>query len=96
MSLIKRELERNETYYAVAFNLLEDIGAIKTCPIHGSEHFYETGMEESEVYALATHKLKIEFPELNDFSLFHQKIKEVLQDSAIEKECPICEKLWNE
>lgn len=92
MSYIKRQLEERNSYREIAYDILKSIGAIETCPFHEDEWYYSTYMDEEEIYSKATNRLKAEYPDMNDFKLFHACIKDVLNDASYENSCPFCEK----
>ena len=87
-----------EQYEQVAKDILKTIGAIIVCDIHEDRNWYTAGnyMDEQEVYAIATGELKRQYPDMNDFTLFHEKIKNILDDASIDDKCPFCEKAYNE
>lgn len=47
-------------------------------------------MEVEEVYTKATSILKSEYPDMNDFKLFHERIKNVLDYASYDNTCPFC------
>ncbi|MDE7363809.1 MAG: hypothetical protein K2N27_02805 [Ruminococcus sp.] len=96
MSFIKRQLEEINSYREIAYDILKSIGAIETCPFHEDEWYFDNYMDEQEVYAKATNILKAEYPNMNDFKLFHEQIKGILDEASYESNCPFCEKLFNE
>lgn len=93
MSSIKEE---HDSYYDVAKDILKFIRAIEdVCDAHEDAGCRNNYMDENEVYAKATQILKNEYPEMNDFKLFHKCIDEVL-NAATADYCPFCEKAFNE
>lgn len=82
-------------YYDVAEKILLEIKAIATCDAHEDFH-YQTGMDEKEIYAWATNLFKKYYPICEDFSLFHDCVKKVLDDTAMDNECPYCYKISKE
>ena len=87
--------EHNQEYEALAFSILSEIGAIKTCDLH-DDYYYSTGMDEQKVYALATNKLK-ELKCFSDSKLFHSFIKTILAEAGSSaSDCPFCEKAMAE
>lgn len=92
MSLAKHELEKYDLYRNTAHNILLEIGAIEECP-HGNP--VNIKMEGEEAYAIATGVLKKKYPDLNDYKLFHEQIKDVLNDAELGI-CVACEKLEND
>ncbi|MBD5158974.1 MAG: hypothetical protein HDT23_01840 [Ruminococcus sp.] len=81
----------DEQYEVVAKDILNSIGAIEICP--SCEIWWrDNGMEEKEVYSKATSILKSEYPDMNDFTLFHEKIKYVLDYASYDNACPFCYK----
>ena len=83
---------RNDEYRDVALKVLIEIGAIKTCPIHQGEFYYQTGMESSTIYAFATNKLKEKYPQFSANDLFRDRINEILGETFVDNECPYCKK----
>lgn len=97
MGLAKRELERKEDYFQIAYKILKKIDAIRECDFH-SDFYYETyNFDESDLNNEATSTLKKEYPEYNDITLFHDSIKNVLKDAGEgASKCPFCEKMQRE
>ncbi|MBR6902957.1 MAG: hypothetical protein IKN39_03610 [Clostridia bacterium] len=84
-------------YEQIAFQIMVEIGAIKTCSIHDDFYYNTYKYEEKNIYALATAKLKEQYGELQDFETFHKQIDEILSYAAGgEDECPYCKKLQEE
>ena len=97
MSTSKRQLDENNEYYNIAYEILKEIGAIEDCEVHEREWWTETGKYDKEqIYALATSILKRNYPQYNNFTKFHESIDQVLSDASIEDECPYCKKLLDE
>ena len=92
MSLAKHELEKYDLYRDTAHNILLEIGAIEVCP---HERPIIIKMEGEKVYAIATDVLKKKYPDLNDYKLFHEQIKDVLNDAELGT-CVACDKLEND
>lgn len=98
MSLIKREIEKNEEYRKITFDILIEIGAIKTCDFHDDFYFVAYSVDKKEIYARATDKLKKQKGEENiDFKLFHSLIDEILSEAADGPDgCPYCSKFYKD
>ncbi|MDE5556510.1 MAG: hypothetical protein K2J32_02275 [Ruminococcus sp.] len=91
MGWAQRLLEKQYEYKRIAYDILKSIGAIETCPIHEDEWYSDNYMDEKEVYAIATNILKDKYPNMKDFTLFHESIKGVLDDASLDDNCPYCE-----
>ncbi|MBQ8308836.1 MAG: hypothetical protein IJX96_03280 [Clostridia bacterium] len=98
MGVAKRAIEEKEANYSIALKILQEIGAVEVCPIHGDEHFYNTDrLDHNAIYGRATNIFKEKY--LNSFpniTLFHEQIKAVLDGCSDEKECPWCRKMLEE
>jgi len=58
MGSMKRLGEKIEEYQAMAFEILLEIGAIKTCKLHDDFYYATYKMDDSEMYARATAAIK--------------------------------------
>lgn len=86
-----------EEYSQIAFNIMIEIGAIKTCSLHDDFYYNTYKYDDKDIYALTTAKLKERYGELQNFEIFHKQIDEILSYAAGgEDECPYCDKLKNE
>jgi len=98
MGATKRQLEKEEEYRGMAFNVLTMIGAIKSCELH-DDYFYNTySFDEQGVYAIATAKAKEEYGETSiDFKQLHEAIHDIFNEAADGADsCPYCEKINRE
>lgn len=97
MSVTKRKLEQIEDYYRIAFEIMMDIGAIKTCSFHDSFYYNAYAYDESAIYGIVTNKLKQVYGDKQDYEIFHQQIHRILFEAGTaEDECPACQKLADE
>ena len=98
MGATKRQLEKEEEYRGIAFDVLTMIGAIKTCDFHDDFYYATYLLDDSSIYAMATAKVKKEYNQMNiDFQLFHDSIKEIMDEAADGADsCPYCDKIDKE
>ena len=98
MSFAKRELEKMDEYRDLAFTVLREIGAIKTCDFHNDFYYSTYSFDEKIIYAMATAKAKELHESADiDFKLLHNKIKEIMDEAADSADkCPYCEKINRE
>lgn len=97
MGLTKRLLEKIEDYYRIAFEVMLDVGAIKTCSMHDSFYYNTYAYDDGALYGIVTNKLKEVYGEKQDYKLFHQQIDKILSEAGTaEDECPACQKLADE
>ncbi len=97
MGMAKRELERQEDYFQIAYKILKMIDAIKECRFHSDFYYVNYKYGNNDLYAVATSALKKEYPEYKDMTLFHDKVKEIMDVAGEgESECPFCEKMERE
>lgn len=85
-------------YEEVARSVLENIGAIASCDAH-DDYYYNTGaFDDKEIYARATTvvQTKADYSSYTDMKAFHAAIKKVLDEAAIDSDCPFCAKAYNE
>ena len=77
------------------FMILTDIGAIKTCPYH-DDYYYSTGMESNQVYAYASNRYKARNGVKNVPGIIRDQIKDILDETTTDSECPWCKKAMEE
>ncbi len=84
-------------YREVAFEVLKSIGVIACCDAH-DDYWYNTGsFDNDEIYARATTKVQMsaEYSSYTDMKVFHEAIKDILDNAGIDSDCPFCEKAYN-
>ncbi len=97
MGLAKRELERQEMYYSIAYKALKEIEAIEECVFHSDFYYSKNKFDNSLIYALATDYIKKYYKEIDDMKLFHSNIKEIMDYAGEDSlRCPFCEKMNEE
>ncbi len=88
MGLSKQLAIEKEDYRRMAQEILEEIGEIEECPEH--HLLYRKGkFEEGEIYKIATGEMKRKHPDCRNYKLFHDVIKEILDECG--DGCPDCE-----
>ena len=93
----KRMLELQETYHGLAFEILLEIGAIKTCEFHSDFYYDNYKYDKNEIYARATSRLKQKYSEYNDFKIFDDEINDIMTYAADgPDDCPYCAKIAKE
>lgn len=96
MSITKRMLEKKEEYFNIAKVILLEMKEVSHCKHHPDETFYYRtfSFENSQIYAIATEKFKVKYPDYKDFTEFHTQIERVLKDAALsQNDCPICRQI---
>ena len=87
---------KTEEYRANAYEILLEIGVIKTCEFH-DDYYVTYEMDSSQIYAIATAAFKQKCSDEIDFNLFQSQIKEILDyASTSADDCPYCEKMAKE
>ena len=90
----KRDIEKMDEYRKIAFDILIEIGAIKTCEFH-TDFYYDTYLfDKRKIFALATKKAKEKYGDENiDFKEFAAQINKILNEASDSaNECPQCNK----
>ena len=93
----KRLIERTEEYRANAYEILLEIGVIKTCELHDDFYYLTYKMDDNQIYARATAAFKRKHSEDIDFHLFQNQIKDILEYASTSADsCPYCAKMAKE
>ena len=98
MSIAKRQTEEEAQYFKAVKEILFEIGAIATCEYHPNreEFYYCTGnLDDKQIYAYATNRFKVVYPELTDNKLFRDQVKRVLAEAGLKEDCPVCMEIRN-
>lgn len=98
MGIAKQQIEYQDEFYRVVEKILMELGIIACCEMHEDFHYKKNTIDESHIYAMATEKLKNQYPTKKDFKEFHKQIHRILQETPATsaKQCPYCEKFWEE
>ena len=92
MSAIKDQLDKEQDYHKIAYDILLEVGAIKECDFP-SDYYCENFLyDEKTIYGMCTNRLQEKYGLNQDYEVFHSQIAEILRNSAIESSCPYCEK----
>lgn len=93
MSASKDWMAKEEYYHDLAEEILLRLNVIGRCEMH-SDFLYRNFVNDAQ----ATSMLKKEHPEDNDYKLFHDQIKKILDGiyATSADECPYCQKMWEE
>ena len=92
MNLSKELLEEKEYLRATAFSILEEIGVIETCFCGDTYHLTYAPLDEKEIYAKATNEYKKTERDNKNFDLFHEMVKEILDEAQSSCDCAKCDK----
>lgn len=98
MGTFKEQISENKDYYRAAKEILLEMGEISLCDKHpDNDYFYRKNKyEEGAIYGVATDKLKAHYPDMTNFTVFHEQIDVVLKESETGNPCPVCEKVKND
>lgn len=78
-------------YKELVIKFLEEITEIRRCPFH-SDYLYRTyNYDEEQIYAIVTARIKQMYDDNKiNYVLFHDAVKEVLDELGDSSDCPIC------
>lgn len=96
--ILSSVVESIQEYRDIVHNIMEEIGAISFCNVH-DDYWYNTGRytdEDVEKKVLKTIKQNPLYAALDDKQEIISAIKYILDDVAIETECPYCRRANNE
>ena len=97
MSGIKRQMEEEQRYYDIAFDVLLKIGAISTCDIHEDYWYVTDNFDSNSVYAQATNMIRELYGANENELIFKEQISIILKSAGIDKKsCPHCDKFFKD